>query len=137
MTVQVGRHGRSVAEIAADLGCSWRAVMDAVVAVGEQVIGHPDRIGAVTALGLDETSFAKVGRFGTQLWSTQIVEVRRLGRTITHWATQIIAWHRSHVTNGPTEAINDLAKGIRRVAFGLVNFRHHRIHCLLYAGRPD
>jgi hypothetical protein len=111
--------------------------MGAVVAVGEQLIGHPDRIGAVTALGLDETLFAKVGRFRTQLWSTQIVEVRRLGRTITHWATQIIAWHRSHVTNGPTEAINDLAKGIRRVAFGLVNFRHHRIHCLLYAGRPD
>jgi transposase len=63
VTVQVGRHGRSVAEIAADLGCSWYAVMDAVVAVGEQVIGHPDRIGAVTALGLDETLFAKMGTF--------------------------------------------------------------------------
>ena len=305
--MQVGRHGRSVAEVAADLGCSWHAVMDAVVAVGEQLIDHPDRIGAVTALGLDETLFAKLGRFRTQLWSTQIVdvrrgqlldvvpgrdsvnpcrwlatrdqawrdriewatldlsasyrtvfdtmlptavqvadpfhvvklantaldecrrrvqnetlghrgrrddplwrarrrlsiarerlsdaqhermtgllragdprqevwfawnakevvrqiydhtdpalaaewvaeigrdfadpempiEVRRLGRTITRWAAQIVAWHRSHVTNGPTEAINNLAKRIKRVAFGLVNFRHHRIRCLLYAGKPD
>ena len=42
-------------------------------------------------------------------------EVRRLGRTITRWADQICAWHRSHVTNGPTEAVNNLAKRIKRV----------------------
>ena len=64
-------------------------------------------------------------------------EVHRLGRTITRWASQISAWHRSHVTNGPTEAINNLAKRIKRVAFGLTNFRHHRVRCLLYAGKPD
>jgi precorrin-6B methylase 2 len=29
------------------------------------------------------------------------------------------------------------AKRIKRVAFGLVNFRHHRVRCLLYAARPD
>jgi transposase len=306
-TVQVGRHGRAVTEVARDLGCGWHAVMDAVVAVGEQLIDHPDRIGTVTALGLDETLFARVGRFRRQRWSTQIVdvrrgqlldvvpgrdsvepcrwlagrddtwragiewatldlsasyrtvfdtmlpdavqvvdpfhvvklantaldecrrrvqnetlghrgrrddplwrarrrlsiarerlsddqharmlgllragdphrevwfawnakevvrqiydhtdpdlavewvaeigrdftdrempfEVRRLGRTIARWATQIVAWHRSHVTNGPTEAVNNLAKRIKRVAFGLVNFRHHRVRCLLYAGKPD
>jgi len=28
------------------------------------------------------------------------------------------------------------AKRIKRVAFGLVNFRHHRVRCLLYAGKP-
>ena len=64
-------------------------------------------------------------------------EVRRLGRTIGRWREQIVAWHRSHVTNGPTEAVNNLAKRIKRVAFGLTNFRHHRIRCLLYAGKPD
>ena len=53
------------------------------------------------------------------------------------WAAQIVAWHRSHVSNGPTEAVNNLAKRIKRVAFGLVNFRHHRVRCLLYAGQPD
>jgi transposase len=306
-TVQVGRHGRAVADVAFDLGCGWHTVMDAVVAIGEQLIDHPDRIGTVTALGLDETLFARIGPFRRQEWSTQIVDVRRgqlldvvpgrtatepcrwlaarplawrdaiewatldlsasyrvvfdtmlpgavqvadpfhvvklantaldecrrrvqnetlghrgrrddplwrarrrltlarerlsedqhtrlmgllragdphrevwfawnakevvrqiydhanhalavewvgeigrdftdrempievqrLGRTIKRWAPQICAWHRSHVTNGPTEAINNLAKRIKRVAFGLVNFRHHRVRCLLYAGRPD
>jgi hypothetical protein len=29
-TVQVGCQGRSVTEVAADLGCGWHAVMDAV-----------------------------------------------------------------------------------------------------------
>ncbi len=29
-TLQVGRHGRSVREVAADLGCDWHTVMDAV-----------------------------------------------------------------------------------------------------------
>lgn len=64
-------------------------------------------------------------------------EVRRLGRTIARWAAQIVAWHRSHVTNGPTEAVNSLAKRIKRVAFGLVNFRHHRVRCLLFTGKPN
>jgi hypothetical protein len=65
------------------------------------------------------------------------VEVRGLGLTITRWSPQICAWHRSHVSNGPTEAVNNLAKRIKRVAFGLTNFRHHRVRCLLYASRPD
>jgi transposase len=64
-------------------------------------------------------------------------EVRCLGRTITRWVDQITASHRSHVTNGPTEAVNNLAKRVKRVAFGLTNFRHHRMRCLLYAGKPD
>lgn len=33
------------------------------------------------------------------------IEVRRLGRTIGRWRDQIVAWHRSHVSNGPTEAV--------------------------------
>ncbi len=64
-------------------------------------------------------------------------EVRRLGRTIGRWRDQIVAWHRSHVTNGPTEAVNNLVKRVKRVAFGMRNFAHHRIRSLLYAGKPN
>ena len=32
------------------------------------------------------------------------VEVRSLGRALIRWKNQIAAWHRAHVTNGPTEA---------------------------------
>jgi len=306
-TLQVGRHGRSVAEVAADLGCDWHTVMDAVVIYGTPLIDVPDRFGAVSAVGLDETLFARQGPFRRQLWSTQIVdvrrgqlldvvagrdssepcrwfaarpeawragimwatldlsasyravfdtmlpdavqvadpfhvvklantaldecrrrvqndtvghrgrkhdplyrarrrlvmarerlsdddhdkligllraggprrevwfawnakdvvrqiydhtngvlaeawvveivrdfadsemppEVRRLGRTIGRWRDQIVAWHRSHVTNGPTEAVNNLVKRVKRVAFGMRNFAHHRIRSLLYAGKPN
>ena len=306
-TLQVGRHGRSVAEVAGDLGCDWHTVMTAVVAVGEPLIDDPTRIGSVNALGLDEALFAREGPFRRQLWSTQIVdvrrgqlldvvagrdssgpcrwlagrpagwlaaiewasldlsasyrtvfdtmlpdatqvadpfhvvrlanqaldecrrrvqnetlghrgrktdplyrarrrltmaaerltddhrerlmgllragdphrevwfawnakevvrqlydhtdpvlagewadaivrdfadremppEVRRLGRTIRRWRDQIVAWHHSHVTNGPTEAVNNLIKRVKRVAFGMRNFRHYRIRSLLYAGRPN
>jgi transposase len=40
-------------------------------------------------------------------------EVRRLGRTITHWADQNVAWHLSHVRNAASEAVNNLAKRIK------------------------
>ena len=49
---QVGRYGRSVAEVADELGCAWHTVNDAVVAYGEALIDDdPGRIGTVSALG--------------------------------------------------------------------------------------
>jgi transposase len=64
-------------------------------------------------------------------------EVRQLGRTIVRWRTQIAAWHQAHVSNGPTEAANNLIKRVKRVAFGFRRFAHYRIRALLYAGRPN
>jgi transposase len=64
-------------------------------------------------------------------------EVRRLGRTIGRWRDQIVAWHRSHVSNGPTEAANNLVKRVKRAAFGFRRFHHYRIRSLLYAGAPN
>ena len=37
-TVQVGRLGRTVAEVAAELGCDWHTVMDAVAAYGTALL---------------------------------------------------------------------------------------------------
>jgi transposase len=70
---QVGRHGRSVAEVAADLGCDWHTVNRAVIGYGLALVDDPDRIGPVTTLGLDETAFVRVGRWRHRLWSTQLV----------------------------------------------------------------
>src|SRR5690606_14949406 len=64
-------------------------------------------------------------------------EARQLGRTIVRWADQICAWHRSRVSNGPTEAANNLNKRVKRVAFGFRQFAHYRIRALLYAGKPN
>lgn len=65
------------------------------------------------------------------------IEVRSLGRTLTRWFSQIVNWHRARASNGPIEAINNLIKRVKRVAFGFRRFDHYRIRSLLYAGRPD
>jgi len=307
VTEQVGRHKRSVNEIAVELGCDWHTINDTVIAYGTPLVADPDRIGEVEALGLDETLFARLGRWRTQNWSTTVVDVRRgqlldvvegrssagacewlagrdqawldgidwavldlsgpwrlafttmlpdavqvadpfhlvklantrldevrrrvqhetlghrghkddplyrsrrlltkaaerldekgtgklmglleagdprgevrmawhakevvrsiydhtdpdlalefvtqlgtdlqdtscppeirqLGRTITKWRTQIAAWHHAHVSNGPTEAANNLIKVVKRIAFGFTSFRNYRIRTLLYAGQPN
>ncbi len=65
-------------------------------------------------------------------------EIRQLGRTIVRWREQIAAWHRAHVSNGPTEAANNLIKRVKRImAFGFRRFANYRIRSLLYAGRPN
>lgn len=64
-------------------------------------------------------------------------EVRALVGTLRRWRDQIVAWHRSKVTNGPTERMNNLIKRVKRVGFGLRRFRNYRVRVLLYAGRPD
>ncbi len=64
-------------------------------------------------------------------------EVNQPGRAIARWYTQIVAWHRSRVSNGPTEAVNNLIKRIKRIGFGFRNFTNYRIRALLYAGKPN
>jgi transposase len=306
---QVGRLGRTVAEVARELGCDWHTVNEAVIAYGTPLVEDPDRIGEVEALGLDETLFCRRGRWRTQAWCTSIVdvsaghsqlldvvpgrsatgpsvwlearpeawrqgirfgvldlsgpyrktfedtlgqvtqvadpfhlvrlanskldecrrrvqnetvghrgrkddplyrarrlltkaherldergdtrlrglleagdprgevrtawhakevtrsiyeitdpqlagnfvdqlgqdlqdescppEVRSLGRTIMRWRDQIVAWHQALVSNGPTEAVNNLIKRIKRIGFGFRRFTHYRIRVLLYAGKPN
>jgi transposase len=60
-----------------------------------------------------------------------------LGRTIVRWRDQITAWHQALVSNGPTEAVNNLIKRIMRIGFGFRQFAHYRIRVLLYAGKPN
>ncbi len=55
-TEQVGRHARSVNEVATDLGCDWHTVNDTVVAYGEVL-------------------FVRVGTYRTPTFSTQLVDV--------------------------------------------------------------
>ena len=57
------------------------------------------------------------------------VEVRRLGRSIARWRDQIVAWHRSYVSNGPTEAIIlwSPPRGVVDVADGGVGARRGRV----------
>jgi transposase len=64
-------------------------------------------------------------------------EVQKLGRTIKSWFDKIAAFHLARVSNGPTEALNNLIKRIKRIGFGFRNFENYRIRALLYAGKPN
>ena len=64
-------------------------------------------------------------------------EIQKLGRTIRQWFDKICNYHLARVSNGPTEALNNLIKRIKRIAFGFRNFENYRIRALLYAGRPN
>jgi transposase len=64
-------------------------------------------------------------------------EIQKLGRTIRTWFDKICNFHLARVSNGPTEAINNLIKRIKRVGFGFRNFQNYRIRALLYAGKPN
>ena len=307
VTAQVGRHGRSVNEVAGDLGCDWHTVNDTVCGYGKALVDHPGRYAAVAALGMDEVLFVRRGAYRTKEFTTQLVdvdsaqlldvvpgrsgkgpkewiekkgeswrqgvavgtldlsgpyravfadklphatlvadpfhliklantkldecrrrvqnetlghrgrkddplyrcrrllskaherlegageekllgllragdpngevttawhakeavrgiyahddadlasqwvdelivdmasedkptEVRSLARTLIRWKDQIVAWHKVKLTNGPTEAANNLIKRVKRTAFGFRSFANYRIRSLLYAGKPD
>ena len=60
-------------------------------------------------------------------------QVRRLGATIGHWFEKICNYPPTRMSNGPTEALTNLIKRIKRIAFGFRNFHNYRI----YAGKPN
>ena len=64
-------------------------------------------------------------------------EIQRLGRTLRAWFEKIANFHLARVSNGPTEALNNLIKRIKRIGFGFRNFENYRIRALLYAGKPN
>jgi len=64
-------------------------------------------------------------------------EIQKLGRTIRAWFDKIANYHLARVSNGPTEALNNLIKRIKRIGFGFRNFENYRIRALLYAGKPN
>src|SRR5664280_2886169 len=76
-TLQVGRHARSINEMAGEFGCDWRTVNDTVVAYGEALLEtDDDRIGEVSALGLYDVLMVRLVPYHRQCFSTQIVDVR-------------------------------------------------------------
>ena len=64
-------------------------------------------------------------------------EIQKLGRTIRTWFDKICNYHLARMSNGPTEALNNLIKRIKRIGFGFRNFENYRIRALLYAGKPN
>jgi transposase len=64
-------------------------------------------------------------------------EIQKLGQTLHRWFNKIANYHQARISNGPTEALNNLIKRIKRIGFGFRNFDNYRIRALLYAGKPN
>jgi transposase len=74
---QVGANARPVAGLARELGVCWSTVMEAVIEHGTPLVDDPDRVGAVTNLGVDETSFLKANRSHATRYATGLVDLDR------------------------------------------------------------
>ena len=76
MTVGVGRQGRPIQDVAAELGCDWHTVNNEVRGWGEALLeADTSRVGEVSAVGVDETLLGRKGRFRTKVWCTSVVDV--------------------------------------------------------------
>ncbi len=74
----VGRKGRTVSAVARELGCDWHTVNKEVIRWGQALLeADEDRIGAVEAVGVDETMFLRTAprRRPRKRWCTSIVDV--------------------------------------------------------------
>lgn len=72
---QVGEEARPVSRVAAELGVCWWTVMNAVIEHGTPLVDDPGRIGAVTQLGVDETSFLSANRLHPTIYATGLVDL--------------------------------------------------------------
>ncbi|MBV8487304.1 MAG: ISL3 family transposase [Planctomycetaceae bacterium] len=74
-TRQVGG-GRTVAEVAAELACDWHTVNDAVITYGEALLeADRRRLNRTSAIGLDETSFVRLGKTKQTSYATTVADV--------------------------------------------------------------
>jgi transposase len=74
-TFQVGT-GRTVKEVAGELDCDWHTVNNAVTTYGKALlVADRKRLNKTTAIGLDETSFVKLGRHTHQDFVTTVADV--------------------------------------------------------------
>ena len=74
-TVQVGT-GRTVLEVADELNCDWHTVNDAVTTYGEALLeADRKRLNQTSAIGLDETSFVRLGPYKHTSFATTVADV--------------------------------------------------------------
>jgi len=62
-----------------------------------------------------------------------IPELTRLAKTVSAWENEILNYHVTGISNGPTEAQNLIAEKLRRVGHGMRNFENYRLRLLLHS----
>jgi transposase len=107
--------------------------------------GDPDGEVAATIVGkelLREMYAAKsypaarraLVRFYEHVAEAEVPELVRLAKTISAWESEVLNYHVTHISNGPTEARNLVTEKIRRIGHGFRNFANYRLRLLLHSG---
>jgi transposase len=63
-----------------------------------------------------------------------VEEIVSLGATLEKWRTEILAYHDTGASNGPTEGLNLCVKKVKRCGHGFRRFEHYRLRVLLHTG---
>jgi transposase len=94
-TVEVGQ-GRTVAEVAGELDCDWHTVNDAVTTYGRALLrADRKRHNHTAAIGLDETSFVRLGPKRITSYATTVADVehhRIIDILPTRHYEEVAAW---------------------------------------------
>ena len=108
--------------------------MDALRPWGQRPVNRQELLREVYATTDIAQARQRLERFYAQCRDAEVPELARLSRTIGRWQAQLLAWHTTSLTNGPTEAVNLLVKKIKRVGHGFRNFENYRLRLLLHCG---
>lgn len=65
---------------------------------------------------------------------TRTEEVRSVARTLERWRDQILAWHTTRASNGPTEGLILDQQKVKRVGTGFKSFTSYRLRILIPVG---
>ncbi len=76
----------------------------------------------------------RLGAFFEWCAAAEVPELVRLAKTIASWREQVLAYHTTGLSNGPTEAVNLLIEKVRRIGHGFRNFNNYRLRLLLRCG---
>jgi transposase len=74
--LQVGLNARPVAQMARELGVCWDTVMAAVREHGEPLVDDPARVGTVSQLGVDETTWLAATKDHPTRFATGLVDLQ-------------------------------------------------------------
>lgn len=72
---RLGRGEATVEQVRRELGVGWNTVMRAVRDYGAPLVEQPDRLAAVTGLGVDEHAWRRANRQQRTRFATGIVDL--------------------------------------------------------------
>ena len=107
---RVGQDGETVARVAAQYGCGWQAIMNAVREYGLPLVDDPQRLDGVRRLGVDETAFLAANAYHSTSFITGVVDLTgraarlldvvdgRSGKALCDWVSERSTAWRDAVT---------------------------------------